>query len=186
VEAVDGSKFHEDSWIRPGGGGGISRVLQDGNVWEKAGVNVSVVYGTMPPEAYRAATGGSSDNKTALDKAGRIPFFAAGVSSVCCFLPPILSRDLWLSLMVCAQVEHCGRVTGVMLSSNPFCFSLYPDYRNWRNFQDWCWSTGIVQFDKVCIGLQVMHPKNPFAPTVHFNYRYFETDAPRGIRLSMA
>lgn len=30
---------------------------QNGNVWEKAGVNVSVVYGSMPPEAYRAATG---------------------------------------------------------------------------------------------------------------------------------
>jgi len=29
------------------------RVLQGGNVWEKAGVNVSVVYGSMPPEAYR-------------------------------------------------------------------------------------------------------------------------------------
>jgi coproporphyrinogen III oxidase len=41
----------------PGGGGGISRVLQGGNVFEKAGVNVSVVYGQMPPEAYRAATG---------------------------------------------------------------------------------------------------------------------------------
>jgi coproporphyrinogen III oxidase len=26
-----------------------------------------------------------------------------------------------------------------------------------------------------------MHPKNPFAPTVHFNYRYFETDAPRDV-----
>ena len=26
-----------------------------------------------------------------------------------------------------------------------------------------------------------MHPKNPFAPTVHFNYRYFETDAPEGM-----
>lgn len=26
-------------------------------MWEKAGVNVSVVYGSMPPEAYRAATG---------------------------------------------------------------------------------------------------------------------------------
>jgi coproporphyrinogen III oxidase len=38
-----------------------------------------------------------------------------------------------------------------------------------------------VQFDQVCIGLQVMHPKNPFAPTVHFNYRYFETDAPRDV-----
>lgn len=81
VEAVDGGKFREDAWIRPGGGGGISRVLQDGNVWEKAGVNVSVVYGSMPPEAYRAATGGSS-NGGATNKAGRIPFFAAGVSSV--------------------------------------------------------------------------------------------------------
>lgn len=82
VEAVDGTKFREDSWIRPGGGGGISRVLQDGNVFEKAGVNVSVVYGTMPPEAYRAATGGSSANGSVTNKAGRIPFFAAGVSSV--------------------------------------------------------------------------------------------------------
>lgn len=29
--------------------------------------------------------------------------------------------------------------------------------------------------------IQVLHPKNPFAPTLHFNYRYFETDAPKGI-----
>lgn len=28
VEAVDGCKFKEDAWVRPGGGGGISRVLQ--------------------------------------------------------------------------------------------------------------------------------------------------------------
>ncbi len=32
-------------------------VVQGGKVWEKAGVGVSVVYGTMPPEAYRAAKG---------------------------------------------------------------------------------------------------------------------------------
>lgn len=32
IEAVDGNKFREDSWTRPGGGGGISRVLQDGKV----------------------------------------------------------------------------------------------------------------------------------------------------------
>ena len=31
--------------------------LQNGNVWEKAGVAVSVVYGTMPASAYRAAVG---------------------------------------------------------------------------------------------------------------------------------
>ncbi|XP_047333254.1 oxygen-dependent coproporphyrinogen-III oxidase, chloroplastic-like [Impatiens glandulifera] len=106
IEALDGTgKFKEDVWSRPGGGGGISRVLQDGAVFEKAGVNVSVVYGIMPPDAYRAAkpvTGDSSDHH----KPGPIPFFAAGVSSV-------------------------------------------------------------------------LHPKNPFAPTIHFNYRYFETDAPK-------
>lgn len=28
VEALDGGKFHQDAWTRPGGGGGISRVLQ--------------------------------------------------------------------------------------------------------------------------------------------------------------
>lgn len=82
IEELDGKKFREDSWEREGGGGGISRVLQDGNVFEKAGVNVSVVYGTMPPEAYRAATGSTEKNGASPGGAGRIPFFAAGVSSV--------------------------------------------------------------------------------------------------------
>lgn len=35
-------------------------------VWEKAGVNVSVVYGSMPPDAYRAATGDNSKARLAL------------------------------------------------------------------------------------------------------------------------
>lgn len=86
VEAVDGTKFREDVWSRPGGGGGISRVLQDGNVWEKAGVNVSVVYGNMPPEAYRAANPGkanaNANANTNSNKLPSIPFFAAGISSV--------------------------------------------------------------------------------------------------------
>ncbi len=71
--------------------------LQDGNVWEKAGVNVSVVYGSMPAEAYRAATARVSSGG-GQEITGRVPFFAAGISSV-------------------------------------------------------------------------MHPKNPYAPTMHFNYR---------------
>jgi hypothetical protein len=79
IEIADGGgKFKEDVWSRPGGGGGISRVLQDGAVWEKAGVNVSVVYGQMPPDAYRAAKGGAANDQ----KPGPIPFFAAGISSV--------------------------------------------------------------------------------------------------------
>eukprot|EP00894_Picocystis_sp_ML_P005224 jgi/Pico_ML_1/55741/g1386.t1 len=103
---LDGTPFHQDTWTRPGGGGGITRVLQDGNVFEKAGVNVSVVYGTMPAEAYRAATGGNIE----IPEGGndRVPFFAAGISSV-------------------------------------------------------------------------IHPKNPFAPTMHFNYRYFETEEWNGV-----
>ena len=44
------------------------RPRQGGNVWEKAGVNISVVYGSMPPEAYRAATGVKSEVKKAVRK----------------------------------------------------------------------------------------------------------------------
>lgn len=81
IEDIDGGgKFKEDVWSRPGGGGGISRVLQDGAVWEKAGVNVSVVYGVMPPEAYRAAK--PADATDLNHKPGPVPFFAAGISSV--------------------------------------------------------------------------------------------------------
>ena len=79
VEKVDGGSFHEDAWTREDGGGGVSRVLQGGNVWEKAGVNVSVVYGSMPASAYRAAT---ERNIEAPADGSRVPFFAAGISSV--------------------------------------------------------------------------------------------------------
>jgi coproporphyrinogen III oxidase len=102
-ERVDGTKFREDAWIREGGGGGISRVIQGGNVFEKAGVNVSVVYGTMPPEAVKEASARGVTRDVGYAPGESVPFFAAGISSV-------------------------------------------------------------------------MHPHNPMAPTMHFNYRYFETD----------
>jgi len=53
LEAVDGrASFIRDSWQRPEGGGGISRVLADGGVVEKGGVNFSHVMGeTMPASA---------------------------------------------------------------------------------------------------------------------------------------
>lgn len=97
LEEADGggARFVEDVWSRPGGGGGISRVLQDGRVFEKAGVNVSVVYGVMPPDAYRAAKGEAGKNEAAADghKPGPVPFFAAGISSVNVF-PAALTRRL--------------------------------------------------------------------------------------------
>ncbi|MBN9296884.1 MAG: oxygen-dependent coproporphyrinogen oxidase [Filimonas sp.] len=48
LEACDGKeKFVEDKWERDGGGGGKTRVIANGNVFEKGGVNTSVVYGDV-------------------------------------------------------------------------------------------------------------------------------------------
>ncbi|PWN47811.1 hypothetical protein IE53DRAFT_381836 [Violaceomyces palustris] len=107
------SRFLIDSWLREEGGEGISCVLQDGETFEKAGVNISVVHGMLPPAAVRQM---SADHAGLMEKAGYrlegkdaevkgLPFYAAGLSLV-------------------------------------------------------------------------VHPKNPFAPTVHFNYRYFELTHP--------
>ncbi len=104
IEDLDGvGKFRADAWTREDGGGGISKVLTGGRVFEKAGINLSVVYGTMPQEALKAATERGVDRAKGMAPGERIPFFACGLSSV-------------------------------------------------------------------------MHPRNPFCPTMHFNYRYFETD----------
>jgi coproporphyrinogen III oxidase len=104
IERIDGAAvFREDCWTRENGGGGMSRVMSDGNVFEKAGVNLSVVYGSMPQEALTAATERGVDRAAGMAPGERVPFFACGLSSV-------------------------------------------------------------------------MHPKNPHCPTMHFNYRYFETD----------
>lgn len=49
LEKEDGATtFREDSWKRPGGGGGKTRVIENGGVFEKGGVNVSEVFGTLP------------------------------------------------------------------------------------------------------------------------------------------
>eukprot|EP00520_Triparma_pacifica_P020390 CAMPEP_0118654104 /NCGR_PEP_ID=MMETSP0785-20121206/12194_1 /TAXON_ID=91992 /ORGANISM="Bolidomonas pacifica, Strain CCMP 1866" /LENGTH=374 /DNA_ID=CAMNT_0006546707 /DNA_START=179 /DNA_END=1303 /DNA_ORIENTATION=+ len=104
IEEIDGgAKFQEDCWTRANGGGGMSRVMANGKVFEKAGVNLSVVYGSMPQEALQAATERGVDRAAGMAPGERVPFFACGLSSV-------------------------------------------------------------------------MHPRNPHCPTMHFNYRYFETD----------
>lgn len=103
LEKLDGNKFRTDTWTRPNGGGGISCVLQDGHVFEKAGVNTSIVYGTLPRPAIQKMR----VNHKALDPdVESLEFFAAGLS-------------------------------------------------------------------------MVLHPHNPMAPTVHLNYRYFETVDPK-------
>lgn len=53
IEDIDSSvKFTEDNWLRPDGGGGRSRVLRQGGVFEQAGINFSHVHGNrLPPSA---------------------------------------------------------------------------------------------------------------------------------------
>jgi len=49
---IDGRAFRRDEWSRPEGGGGVTQVLEDGGVFERAGVNFSHVHGaSLPPSA---------------------------------------------------------------------------------------------------------------------------------------
>ncbi len=74
TEALEGlepsKKFQEDLWDRPGGGGGKTRILSDGQVIEKGGVNTSAVHGKLSP-AMTKQLGVEEDD-----------FFACGISLV--------------------------------------------------------------------------------------------------------
>ncbi|MGB0837852.1 MAG: oxygen-dependent coproporphyrinogen oxidase [Flavobacteriaceae bacterium] len=71
IEAADGkAKFEEDLWDRPEGGGGRTRVISNGKVFEKGGVNISAVHGELP-EMMR--------KKFGVEQAD---FFACGLSLV--------------------------------------------------------------------------------------------------------
>src|SRR5450432_2727661 len=94
LEAIDGKAFGADVWQRTEGGGGVSRVIEEGNVFERGGVNFSHVMGkTLPPSA------------------------------------------------TAARPELAGR-----------------------------------QWDALGVSL-VLHPRNPYAPTVHMNVRFFVAHA---------
>ena len=72
IELVDGKNFLQDSWQRPEGGGGNSCLLEEGNVFERAGIGFSHVLGTKLPPAASVAHP---------EAAGR-PWEAMGVSLV--------------------------------------------------------------------------------------------------------
>ncbi|MDF4201616.1 oxygen-dependent coproporphyrinogen oxidase [Maribacter sp. SA7] len=71
LEEVDGTAtFQEDIWVRPEGGGGRTRVIENGSVFEKGGVNISGVHGELP-DSMKAYFGVEDAN-----------FFACGLSLV--------------------------------------------------------------------------------------------------------
>ncbi|WVQ79463.1 hypothetical protein IAT38_001562 [Cryptococcus sp. DSM 104549] len=75
----DAPKFLRDSWIRSQGGEGSSCVLAGGRVFEKAGINVSVVHGMLPPKAQKAML---PDHPSLPEPTETVPFFATGLSIV--------------------------------------------------------------------------------------------------------
>lgn len=71
LEEVDGeAKFREDLWDREEGGGGRTRVIENGAVFEKGGVNISAVFGPLAPAMQQYF------------KVGDVDFFACGLSLV--------------------------------------------------------------------------------------------------------
>lgn len=71
LEEIDGkATFQEDLWKRPEGGGGRTRVIENGNVFEKGGVNISAVHGELPKAMQGYFNVGDCD------------FFACGLSLV--------------------------------------------------------------------------------------------------------
>ncbi|HEX4241804.1 MAG TPA: oxygen-dependent coproporphyrinogen oxidase [Steroidobacteraceae bacterium] len=72
IEQVDGGKFRRDTWERPDGGGGESRVLSGGRVFERAGVSFSHVFGEQLPASASSQRPGIAG----------APFEAMGLSLV--------------------------------------------------------------------------------------------------------
>lgn len=61
VEAMDGTRFREDVLTLPGGTIVVDRILEDGNVFERAGMNFATVYTPLSPEMVRVAMGQHAD-----------------------------------------------------------------------------------------------------------------------------
>ncbi|MCX2718663.1 oxygen-dependent coproporphyrinogen oxidase [Lentiprolixibacter aurantiacus] len=79
LESIDGkARFRQDLWERAEGGGGRTRVIENGAVFEKGGVNISAVHGPLP--------------KSMQDyfKVGEVDFFACGLSLVIHPLSPMV------------------------------------------------------------------------------------------------
>lgn len=144
LQLTDGKHFLHDAWQRPEGGGGVSCVVEDGNILERGGVNFSHVTGEkLPPSASAGRP----------ELAGR-SFEAAGVSlvlhpynpyaptvhmNVRCFMAKKAGEDpVWwfgggMDLTPYygfeQDAEHFHRTCQQALA--PFGADLYPEFKHW-------------------------------------------------------
>lgn len=145
LEAVDGrARFEEDSWERVEGGGGRSRILQQGKVFEQAGVNFSHVYGAQMPAsatAHRPELAGRSfhacgvslvihpNNPHVPTSHANVRFFIAekeGEAPVWWFGGGF---DLTPFYPIEADVKHWHRTARDACA--PFGDKYYPNYKRW-------------------------------------------------------
>jgi coproporphyrinogen III oxidase len=82
LERADGkAHFQEDQWQRNGGGGGITRIIQDGNILAKGGVNFSAVFGEASDKMLKMMN---------IETDRPLEFFATGVSIVLHPISPMM------------------------------------------------------------------------------------------------
>jgi coproporphyrinogen III oxidase len=147
-ERLDGTSFEEAAWERKGGGGGQARLLAEGNVFEKAGVNRALVEGILPAEAATRLGGNIP--------AGSTPqFFATGVSVVAHPRSPMVPtvhlnvryfelydadgarHDAWYGGGTDLTPMHPFRQDAVDFhrslkgTCDAFHSSIYPEYKRW-------------------------------------------------------
>lgn len=136
LEAIDGHQtFKEDLWKHTGGGGGRTRVLQNGHVIEKGGVNTSAVHGIFPesfrhsqnfPDVHYSAVGISMVLHPLNPYA---PAFHANFRAICC------GKKAWFGggadLTPCYIFPEDAKYFHLHLKSlcDPFDASYYPDFK---------------------------------------------------------
>ncbi len=147
LAAIDGSKpFLEDNWTRPEGGGGQSRVLRNGTVFEGAGINFSHVMGDHLPAsatAHRPELAGR--HFEALGISGvfhpQNPFVPTAHVNVRCFVAQKAGADpiWWFGggfdlTPYYGFEEDCQHWHQVAKNAcDPFGPSIYPKYKKWAD-----------------------------------------------------
>ncbi len=121
-----GGAFQEDRWDRPGGGGGVARVLTEGATLEKAGVNRSAVSGTLPAAAAQRLGARVTAGEDA-------HFYATGVSVVVHPRSPMVPT-VHLNVRYFDLTDADGRVLDTWLGGGTDLTPTYPFPEDARHY----------------------------------------------------
>ena len=121
-----GGTFSEDRWERPGGGGGVARVMTAGVTFEKAGINRSAEMGELPELAARRLGGHGA-------VAGATHFFATGVSLVVHPRSPMIPT-VHLNVRYFELTDESGQITDSWFAGATDLTPSYPHHEDAATF----------------------------------------------------